>query len=344
MRELFRPWLATLLVGGLVSATLAQAPVPARPVSAKERVPAPATNARSVAVTVNGEPILEGSVQRALRRLPPDRHSEAREPILNLLVENTLIEQFLTQSGVKVDAAELDKKLQEMKTEIAKEKLDYVKVLQEMEITEDELKKELASFIRWEKYCDAQAHDKVLKELFVSSKELFDGSAVRVRHILLSPDVRDPKKVEEARTLLLQIKQAVDGHVAGGLAKLPPGTDAAAREKARMKLVEDAFAGYAKERSACPSKARGGDVGWFDRSGMMVEPFARAAFALQPFQVSDVVETQFGLHLILLLDRKPGKDVKFDDVKGNVKDVYLERLRDSLVQGLRSRAKIVQGR
>jgi peptidyl-prolyl cis-trans isomerase C len=343
MRELLRPWLATLLVGGLASPALAQAPVPARPVSAKERVPAPAANARSVAVTVNGEPILEGAIQRALRRLPPDRHAESREPVLNLLVENTLIEQFLSQSGIKVDPAEVDKKLKEMKDEIVKEKLDYAKVLQEMEITEAELKKELGSFIRWEKYCDGQAHDKVLKDLFASSKEMFDGSAVRVRHILLSPDTRDPRKVQEARTLLVQIKQAIDGHVAGGLAKLP-ATDAASREKARLKLVEDAFAGYAKERSACPSKARGGDVGWFDRSGMMVEPFARAAFALQPFQISDVVETQFGVHLILLLDRKPGKDVKFEDVKGNVKEVYLERLRDSLVQGLRARAKIAQGR
>jgi len=76
----------------------------------------------------------------------------------------------------------------------------------------------------------------------------------------------------------------------------------------------------------------------------MVEPFSKAAFALRPFQMSDIVQTQFGYHLILLLDRKPGKDVKFEDVKANVKDVYLDRMRESLVQGLRSKARIVQGR
>ena len=52
----------------------------------------------------------------------------------------------------------------------------------------------------------------------------------------------------------------------------------------------------------------------------MVEPFARAAFALKPYTMSDVVQTQFGCHLILVTDRKAGQEVKFADVKDEVRE------------------------
>ena len=80
---------------------------------------------------------------------------------------------------------------------------------------------------------------------------------------------------------------------------------------------------------------------YFQRSGKMVEPFAKAAFALKPFQMSDVVQTQFGVHLILLTDRKPGLDVKYADVKGDVKDEFCDQLRDQVVAKLKPRANIV---
>jgi hypothetical protein len=57
--------------------------------------------------------------------------------------------------------------------------------------------------------------------------------------------------------------------------------------------------------------------------------------------MSDVVTTQFGHHLILTTGRKPGKDVKFDNVKESVKFVFGERLRDSLATQLRHNARIV---
>src|SRR5205085_1048585 len=96
-----RSWFAGLLLSCLTCAASAQ--VPAKPTSAKaaERVSAPAVNARSVAVTVNGEEILEGSLQRFLRRVPPDRQTEARPAVINHLVENVLVDQYLQQSGVK---------------------------------------------------------------------------------------------------------------------------------------------------------------------------------------------------------------------------------------------------
>ncbi len=84
------------------------------------------------------------------------------------------------------------------------------------------------------------------------------------------------------------------------MAALPATADALAKEQAKAKKTEELFSAYAKEYSMCPSKKDGGDLNFFPRAGAMVEPFAKAAFALKQFEMSDVVATEFGYHLILV--------------------------------------------
>jgi peptidyl-prolyl cis-trans isomerase SurA len=74
--------------------------------------------------------------------------------------------------------------------------------------------------------------------------------------------------------------------------------------KIRDKLNEGAdFAELAKEFSDGPSGANGGNLGFFGK-GMMVKPFEKAAFALMPGEISEVTETQFGYHIIKVLEKK----------------------------------------
>ena len=91
-------------------------------------------------------------------------------------------------------------------------------------------------------------------------------------HILIAHGADSGRSPEDARTQIDALKAEIAG-----------GAD---------------FGSLAREHSDCPSSARGGDLGAFGR-GMMVPEFETAAFALEPGAVSDVVETDFGFHLIL---------------------------------------------
>jgi peptidyl-prolyl cis-trans isomerase C len=300
----------------------------------------PAAAAPRPAATVNGQPIPEDVVQRGLETVPAAKRADIRIERLNALIDDLLIEQYLQQLMVTVDAKEVDKRLDEMRAELKTRKQDFDKMLKEWKITEAELRQHVTAELRLEKFVDERATDKVLREVFDGNKEVFDGTTVHARHILLQPPAGDAKAVEAAKAELAACKAKVEQQVEAGLAKLKPDADALTRDKARATLTDDAFAALAKEKSACPSKANGGDVGWFQRAGFMVEPFSKAAFALKPCQMSDVVKTPFGYHLILTVERKAGRDVKFEEVKDVVKEYYATTLRDSLVAQIRPKSKI----
>jgi len=70
----------------------------------------------------------------------------------------------------------------------------------------------------------------------------------------------------------------------------------------KLKLGEK-FDALAKKHSSCPSKSKGGDLGWF-KKGMMVAPFEEAAFKGEKGKVVGPVKTQFGWHVIYVADKK----------------------------------------
>jgi parvulin-like peptidyl-prolyl isomerase len=300
---------------------------------------APAMAQQPPAATVNGQPVTEVAVQRGLKRVPPGEHAKARPEILNYLIDNVLIDQYLTAQKTAADPKEVEARVAEIKNEVKKQGQDYSKMLSELMLTEDELRSQVAADVRWEKFAIAQGTDAALKDLFTKHTEMFDGSMVRARHILLSPT--GDAALAQAKAQLKQIKSQLEAQVAADVAKLPDNADPLARDQARCDRLGELFGEQAKKISTCPSKTEGGDLNWFPRAGSMVEPFAAAAFALKPGQISEPVQTPFGYHLILVTGCKPGAPTKFEDVKEEVREMFCQQLRDGIVAQLRTKAQIV---
>jgi peptidyl-prolyl cis-trans isomerase C len=90
----------------------------------------------------------------------------------------------------------------------------------------------------------------------------------------------------------------------------------------KLKKGED-FASLAENYSEDTTSKKGGDLGYFGR-GQMVEPFEEAAFSLKPNEISDIVETQYGYHLIKVVDKKPEAKLTYAEVKDRL-DQYLKQ-------------------
>ncbi len=124
-------------------------------------------------------------------------------------------------------------------------------------------------------------------------------------HILLAAEERWKKP---------EIGQPYDEvHARHILLKIPPSASETERAEIMLQAQKlsrelqgkssEEFAARAREVSQGPSASKGGDLGWF-RKGTMVEPFENAVFAMQPGEVSDVVRTRFGLHIIRLEEKR----------------------------------------
>jgi len=151
-----------------------------------------------------------------------------------------------------------------------------------------------------------------------------------------NPDLfKTPEMVRASHILVKVDKEASGEEKAKALAKIK------AIEK-RIKSGED-FALVAKEVSDCPSKDDGGDLNFFHK-GQMVPPFEKAAFSLKPGETSDIVETEFGYHIIKLTDRKTAGTMSFDEVKSRIeqhlKNEKMSQEFPKYVETFKSKAKI----
>jgi peptidyl-prolyl cis-trans isomerase C len=130
-------------------------------------------------------------------------------------------------------------------------------------------------------------------------------------------------------------------------AQLLVRTAAEATEARRRIVGGTAFADVAREVSLSPDAARGGDLGYFAR-GQMPPEFDEAVFTLPRGQVSDVVESPYGFHLFLVIDRRPGRTRSDAELRADVRTALLAGKREeafrSWLAGARAKARIKYNR
>ena len=179
-------------------------------------------------------------------------------------------------------------------------------------------------------------------------KELEKGAKVNKLVEQACSGVADPTEDEVAKFYEAHKAEFVVPHQVLCQHILVKGSDDAALDKIkaiRERIVSGGadFAEEAKKNSDCPSGQEGGSLGWFGR-GMMVPEFDKVAFEMKKGEVSGVVSTQFGYHIIYKADEKGGGQQTLVDVHDQVKDLLRHEARgramDAFVAELRANAKI----
>jgi peptidyl-prolyl cis-trans isomerase C len=161
--------------------------------------------------------------------------------------------------------------------------------------------------------------DEAVHDFYADNRDKFvRPEQVAARHILIRLDpAAGPDKRAQARQRIDEI-----------LAQARKGAD---------------FAALAKQHSEDATAASGGNLGRFPR-GSMVKAFEDAAFALEPGEISGVVESPFGYHIIRLESREPGGTVPEADVRGRIREYLLavrrQKAAKDALEALRSKAKI----
>jgi peptidyl-prolyl cis-trans isomerase C len=298
-------------------------------------------------VTINGKVVGEQELGKrvaiAMRQfgaklasLPPQYAAQIQKQVHQQVVENLVAEKLLDE---QVAASKIQITDADVEAEITK-----TGAQQTPPITVDDFKKRVESqggnFAEVKnEFRKGMGYRKLMENLWAEKvkvsdedvKGYYDGhpkefevpEQVRASHILVSTEPKDPNADPN------QVKVAAKAKIEKLLKQVKDGGD---------------FAAIAKDNSDCPSAAKGGDLGTFPR-GKMVPPFDAAAFALKVGDVSDIVETQFGYHIIKVTERKDASVTPFEEAKAGITERLSAEKRNAAtkqyIQGLKDKAKIV---
>jgi len=228
-------------------------------------------------------------------KINPDKEPEKFNELLNQVLENLMIQKIL-----------------------------YVKAIEDtVKISDEHVEKEIESRINY--YIQELGSREKVEEYFNTSiSKIKRTLREEVRQALMAEQVRASKlqgikisrrEVEELyysmKDSLPTLKEEV--HISNLLLQIKPGDVARQNAMKRMEAIKDTlqkgadFASLARTVSDDPGSASsGGELGFFQR-GQLVKEFEEVAFSLKPGEISDIVETEFGFHIIQLIERRGEK-------------------------------------
>jgi peptidyl-prolyl cis-trans isomerase C len=286
-----------------------------------------------VLARVNGEAVNKVEFDRAISALEARNGgpvpAQQRDRVLREVLDQIVSYKLLIQESRarKIDAAdtEVDARMKEIQAQFPSEDA-FKQMLTQRKTTIDQVRTDIRQDITVQKLIENAIADKVT----VKPEQVTDFYSK-------NPDqFKQPERVRASHILIT----------------VPKDADAAAKTAARTKaadILKDVkagkdFAALAKEHSQDPGSAKnGGDLGFFQQ-GQMVGPFNDVAFKLTPGQVSDLVETDFGFHIIKVAEKQAARTVPLDEVRPQLEQ-YLERMNreqqtDAFVNGLKTKGKI----
>lgn len=285
---------------------------------------APRPAPENVAANVNGDVIRVDEVDAALRRRPPvstpltgAQVRQLRRAILEGMIDDLLLRQFLREHGPKVESAEIDGLMGGLAAAQRKRGKSLAEYFREIGRSEAEVRETWKTLLQFQKYADSRATDAELRKYFAENKDFFEDATVTVSHVVI--------------------------RVSSGAA---PGEWNAARARLaslRSEILEGkcSFAAAAVKHSVCPSARSGGKLGVISRKDPAHdERFTRAAFALKVGDISEPTDSDVGVHLIQVTDRNPGTPKNFDKMIDLVRECFAEELRQQIVADLRKRGTI----
>jgi parvulin-like peptidyl-prolyl isomerase len=278
--------------------------------------PAPAPDPKTVLANVGDTDITAGQVEDVLsiyKDIPADKKAEARKGILGNLVREAALRKYLVKEKVQCTPEE--------EKAFTKERIgpaaEQAGVPLEQFIKQHGVTKEIIH--------DQTCLGKIMKEACSKEKaaafvkdnpDYFNGTQVRASHILIMcPEYASTQVQQDAVKKLEQLSADI---------------------KAGKVSFEDA----AKKVSDCPSKEKGGDLDFFTYE-KMIPSFAVAAFAAKKGDVTPVVRSKYGFHLIKVTDRKDGKDQPSPEAQAIAQSSLQLRVLDTIMNMALADCKIV---
>lgn len=300
-----------LLKGFVIAALLGCSAVSqaAEPGTASAPAVAQATAIQGPIAIVNGVTIDAIELRRAEKvmlrgqSVPAEQQAMVDKQALEQLLSAELLYQAASKLEVKDLDKQVDEKLAQGKARFANEQ-DFAKAIKDLDMDEKVLRDYTRRDLLISKFVEStivptiKVTEEEARKFYDQNPDKFTRSeTVKASHILIgtepSASAEDKKKAREKA------------------------------EKLRKELAAGAsFEELAKGNSTCPSSQQGGDLGFFGK-GQMVPPFEAATFALKPGEISDVVETQFGYHIIKLTDKKAAETVTFKEAQPRIEE-YLK--------------------
>jgi peptidyl-prolyl cis-trans isomerase C len=295
------------------------------------------TSADGVAVTVNGVDIMETEVEADFKKMtaqaPPAYIERNKEKFRQQLLDRRIAIQLIDEKAKATNTTVTDEDVLAQVNEITAQQNmsveQFKKMLQDRGVSYDEWEEQVRWGVLLGKLVDAEYGDQLTvtdndaNNFYTANIRQFEApEQIRASHILIKP-VTDPnvdpneakaKALAKAQDLLKQIKEGAD------------------------------FAELAKATGGYPSAPNGGDLGYFSR-GHMMPAFDIAAFALKVNEVSDVVQTEIGYHIIKVTDKKEASRKTFEQAREDINRILKLRKQTEFfqkyLQKLRAGANVV---